>query len=70
MYLNRAQIKAVKVALDVMDIAIVYGEDTEEMKSAKAELEKLKENSKRLAEEKFDRNKTYLKIIDIIEAQG
>ncbi len=30
----------------------------------------IKENSKRLGEEKFDRNKTYLKIIDIINAQG
>ena len=25
MYLNKAQIKAVKVALDVMDIMLVYG---------------------------------------------
>ena len=45
MYLNRKQIKAVSVALDVMDIMIVYGEDTEEMRNAKEELEKLKEKS-------------------------
>lgn len=45
MYLNRKQIKAVGVALDVIDIMIVYGEDTEEMRNAKAELEKMKEKS-------------------------
>ena len=31
---------------------------------------KMQSNSKRLGEEKFDRNKTYLKIIDIINLQG
>ncbi|MBO7149887.1 MAG: glycosyltransferase family 4 protein [Clostridia bacterium] len=33
-------------------------------------LSQMQSNSKRLGEEKFDRNKTYLKIIDIIDKQG
>ena len=36
----------------------------------KTMLEQMKANSKRLGEEKFDRNKTYAKINDIIDAQG
>lgn len=33
-------------------------------------LAQIQDNSKRLGKEKFDRNKTYLKIIDIINSQG
>lgn len=42
MYLNKAQIKAVKVALDVMDIMLVYDGKDKEIQNAKDELEKLK----------------------------
>lgn len=42
MYLNKTQIKAVKVALDVLEIMQVYGEDTEEIKGAYKTLEELK----------------------------
>lgn len=42
MYLNKKQIYAVKVALDVMDIMLVYDETAEDVKSAKEVLEELK----------------------------
>lgn len=42
MYLNKKQIKAVKVALDVLEIIQVHGEDTEEIKGAHETLEELK----------------------------
>lgn len=45
MYLNKTQIKAVRVALDVLEIMQVYGEDTEEIRSAYKTLEELKKVS-------------------------
>ncbi len=49
MYLSKSQVKAVKVALDVMDIVLVYGGEDKEIQNAKDELEKLKAKS----EQKF-----------------
>lgn len=49
MYLSKSQVKAVKVALDVMDIMLVYGGDDAEIQNTKEELEKLKLKS----EQKF-----------------
>lgn len=45
MYLNKSQIRALKVALDIMDIMQIYGEDTEEIRKSKEILEKLKTKS-------------------------
>ena len=45
MYLNKKQIYAVKVALDVLEIMQVYGENTEEIRNAKESLEELKTKS-------------------------
>jgi hypothetical protein len=47
MYLNKKQIKAVQVALDVIDILIVYWKETEELRSTKDILEDLMNKSKK-----------------------
>lgn len=47
MYLNKKQIKAVQVALDVIDILIVYWKETEELRTTKDILEDLMNKSKK-----------------------